>query len=147
MSILVPCLQKLCTFASYFHFALTFQGDELLMRPEEGNAACPSSLCPLHRLIYLAGPPWLPVLSPGPSGDWMDKACDGSAFVPIMAYLLQLPFFVPPYSLWFYPSLPQLLSFLLSFAALLSATHPLMAEDSGSSWTQRDKTKREREEE
>lgn len=124
VSILVRCLQKLCTYAFYSHFAVTFQGKELLMRPEQGNAACPSFLCPSHRLIYLAGPACLPVLSPGPSGDWTDKACDGPMFFPIMAYLLKLPFFCSPlFPVILFFSLPLFLSCFRSSSLSNSLSH------------------------
>lgn len=110
-------------FASYSHFSLTFQQEELLQRPGRlpadkwrGRECSLSFVCPSHWLVYLAASPSPPALSPGPSGDWMAKVRDWLDCIPIMIWSF-LTFFwsllLPFLKMSFYHFL--FLSLLLSF--------------------------------
>lgn len=129
-------------FASYSHFSLTFQQEELLQRPGglpadkwRGRECSLSFVCPSHWLVYLAACPSPPALSPGPSGDWMAKVRDWLDCVPIMIWSFLTFFLVSSasfFKFFFFITFFFSLCFFL-FSALLSVTHSLMVEGSMSS--------------
>lgn len=133
-----PCLLKLCTFAPYSHFSLTFQGDELLMRLERlptnkqgGRECCLSILSVSITLACLLGSPSVSTCFVPWALRRLDGQSVGWAYVlPHNGLSVSTFFVLPPFLLIL--SLSLSLCFFL-FSALLSVTHSLMAEDSVSS--------------
>lgn len=130
-----PCLLKLCTFAPYSHFSLTFH--ELMMRPvrlptnkQGGREFSLSILSVSITLACLLGSPffsncfvpWALRRLDGQTMGWAFVLPHNGLSISVSFCSTSLPILSPSLSLCFF-----------LFSALLSVTHSLMVEDGVSS--------------
>lgn len=140
------CLLRLCTFAPYSSFSLSFQGDKLLMRParlpanKQGGRECNLSIPSVSITLacLLGGPSFSTCFSP-----WALKRLDGQS----IGWACVLPHNGLSVSTFFLVSVPSFqfyfsLSLSLSISLFLSFLSSSLSDSFSHGWRQRELLKR-----